>query len=168
MVGAPLLEDAVELAVKWHRGQKDKAGEPYILHPLRVMLDPTLQTEEERIVAIFHDVLEDCGVSEARIRYYGFSETIIAALKCLTRREGEEYMSYIDRVANGSAIARRVKIADLKDNADLSRFTDPTEKDFERAEKYRSALAYLGVREPKKEYGVLRPAWSDGGADAII
>jgi (p)ppGpp synthase/HD superfamily hydrolase len=114
----PTLEDAIALAVEAHRNQRDKSGEPYILHALRVMF--TCETEVERIVAVLHDVAEDTDRSFDDLRKLGFSEEVLDALDCVTKREGESYEPFVERAA-GNPIARNVKLADLKDNMDLRR-----------------------------------------------
>src|SRR5687768_5246030 len=134
------LERAVALAVKAHAGQVDKAGAPYILHPLRVML--RFATDEERIVAVLHDIVEDCNLSLDDLRKQGFSPEIIAALDCLTRRPEEPYDIFISRAAQNSS-ARRVKLADLEDNSDLSRLSSPTGEDHARVQKYDRASRVL-------------------------
>ena len=113
------LERAIAIAVEAHSGQIDKAGSPYMLHPLRVML--ALRTNDERIVGVLHDVCEDCpGWDFDRLRREGFSETIIEALASVTKIKGENYEDFVLRAA-GNAIGRHVKKADLVDNSDLSR-----------------------------------------------
>jgi (p)ppGpp synthase/HD superfamily hydrolase len=140
------LERAIEIAAAGHAGQKDKAGAPYVLHPLRMML--ALATNEERIVAVLHDVVEDVsGWSFERLRQEGFSEEILAALDSVTKREGEDYDAFVRRAAV-NPIGRRVKMADLRDNCDLSRIAAPTARDHERIAKYRRALAYLEAPGP--------------------
>lgn len=135
------LERAIEIAARGHAGQVDKAGAPYILHPLRVML--AVKTNEERIVAVLHDVVEDVeGWSFDRLREEGFGETVIAGLESVTKRAGEDYEAFVRRAAE-NPIGRRVKMADLRDNCDLSRIAAPTEKDHERIAKYRRAIAWL-------------------------
>ncbi len=135
------LERAIAIAAEAHAGQVDKAGAPYILHPLRVMM--ALSTPEERMVAVLHDVCEDCpGWDFDRLRAEGFPEAVIAGLQAVTRREGEDYESFVRRAAR-HPIGRRVKRADLADNSDLSRIAEPTEKDRARVEKYRKAIAAL-------------------------
>src|SRR5687767_2629355 len=81
------LERAIAIAAQAHAGQVDKAGQPYILHPLRVML--RLATEEERIVGVLHDVVEDTPVSLQQLRDEGFSESVLSAVEALTKRDGE-------------------------------------------------------------------------------
>ncbi len=134
------FEDAIRLAVEVHQGQKDKAGSPYILHPLRAML--SMATETEMIVAVLHDVVEDGGITIDDLRKAGFSEEITDAIDCLTRRDGEEYDELIDRVKS-NPLAVKVKIADLRDNSNLGRIAEPKENDYKRLEKYRQALAEL-------------------------
>jgi len=131
-----MLNKAIEIATRAHAGQVDKAGEPYILHPLRVML--SCKNELERICAVLHDVVEDSEITFDDLRKEGFSEDIITVLDCLTKRRGESYDEFIDRVLKNET-ACRVKLADLRDNMDLTRIKDPKDKDFERIKKYKEA-----------------------------
>jgi GTP diphosphokinase / guanosine-3',5'-bis(diphosphate) 3'-diphosphatase len=101
-----------------------------------------MDTSEERIVAMLHDVIEDTDIPLEYLREEGYSETIVQAIDYLTRREGESYMDFIKRVKQ-NPIARKVKIADIKDNMDLSRIPNPTEKDFQRMKRYEKALREL-------------------------
>lgn len=141
----PGLEDAIALAARAHRGQTDKAGQPYILHPLRVMLG--VDGELERLAAVLHDVVEDCGVTLAELRRLGYPEPVLAALDRLTRRSGESYEDFIARAA-GDPIAMAVKLADLRDNMDLRRLPDPGPRDRERLERYRKAFKRLSGKDP--------------------
>lgn len=118
MESRPMLERAIEIAAKAHAGQLDKGGQPYILHPLRVML--ALTSDEARMAAVLHDVLEDTYVSIVDLRLQGFPQTVLDAVEALTRREGETYTGYVLR-ASENPIARAVKLADLRDNMDPSR-----------------------------------------------
>jgi hypothetical protein len=136
----PGLEDAIRLAVDAHRGQVDKAGAPYVLHPLRLML--SMGTSPERMAAVLHDVVEDSGITLGELQRLGYPPDVVDAVDALTRREGETYEDFVER-AGRSPIARAVKAADLRDNMDLSRIAEPTEKDEQRAEKYRRALAKM-------------------------
>jgi (p)ppGpp synthase/HD superfamily hydrolase len=136
----PTLEDAIILAVQAHCGQKDKAGQPYFLHPLRVML--SMETETERMAAVLHDVVEDTGVTLEDLRTRGYPEEVIMAVEALTRRETETYDQFIERVGR-NPMARKVKIADLQDNIDLGRLADPGPRDLARVDKYRRALEKL-------------------------
>lgn len=136
------LSRAIEIAVMAHAGQTDKAGAPYILHPLRVML--ALQSEEDRIVGVLHDVIEDCpDWTPDRLRAEGFSDAVMTALAHVTKlAENEDYPLFIARAAQ-DPIARRVKRADLLDNLDVRRLTSVSEKDGKRLSKYLAALAQL-------------------------
>ena len=129
----PSLEDAIALAVEAHRGQRDKAGQPDVLHVLRVMF--RCETELERTVAVLHDVVEDTGRSPDDLRRLGYSEEVLAALDCVTKRQGEDYAAFVERAA-ANPLARRVKLADLEDNLDLLRVTDVGPKDAERLARY--------------------------------
>lgn len=138
------LERAIAIAAQAHAGQADKAGAPYILHPLRMML--TLQTDAERITAVLHDVVEDTPWTLTDLRAEGFSEDVLTALESVTKRQGEEYEAFIQRSAQ-NRIGRRVKLADLHDNSDISRIPSPTKKDFARLEKYKRAIVVLEAIE---------------------
>ncbi|MEI6515666.1 MAG: HD domain-containing protein [bacterium] len=138
------LEKALALAVSAHTGQTDKVGEPYILHPLRVMMK--MRGKAERIVAALHDVVEDSAITLADLRTAGFSEEIIEAVDGLTRRENESYEDYITR-ASFNPIARKVKIADLEDNMDLRRLNNLEDADRDRMTRYRKTYRLLTGRD---------------------
>lgn len=135
-----LLEKAIALAVEAHQEQRDKAGQPYILHPLRMML--RMETPAEKIAAVLHDVVEDTAWTLNTLRDQGFPEEIVEAVDGLTRRKDESYDAFITRAA-GNPLARRVKLADLEDNMDLRRLGDLTAKDLERLVRYKRAWTYL-------------------------
>jgi len=132
-----MLEKAIRIAAAAHAGQLDKGGNPYILHPLRVMLAMTNDTD--RICAVLHDVLEDSEVAPDDLRDEGFPEAIIDAVCSLTKRSGETYDDFIGRVLQNDT-ACRVKLADLVDNTDLARIPDPSAEDVARIEKYQNAI----------------------------
>ncbi|VVO82417.1 HD domain-containing protein [Pseudomonas sp. H22_DOA] len=134
------LERAIAIAAAAHAGQLDKGGAPYILHPLKVMLRMT--TLEERIVAVLHDVVEDCDISLDDLRKEGFSEEVLTAIQSVTKVPGESYEDFVERAAQ-NPIGRVVKLADLEENSDLSRIASPSWDDLERVEKYRRAIARL-------------------------
>lgn len=106
------IPDAIALAARAHSGQVDKAGEPYILHPIRVGMAG--ENEAEKIVGFLHDVLEDTDVTETRIRAF-FGIEIWRSLKSVTREPGEPYEQFILR-AKQDRVGRKVKINDLIDN----------------------------------------------------
>lgn len=135
------IERAIEIAAAAHAGQVDKAGAPYILHPLRVMLRMT--TGNERIAAVLHDVVEDSRWTLDLLRAEGFSEDIVRAIDSVTRREGETYEAFVAR-AGLDPVGRRVKLADLEDNCDLGRIAAPSERDRARVDRYRRAIEQLG------------------------
>jgi (p)ppGpp synthase/HD superfamily hydrolase len=141
---ADLLEKAISIAVEAHRGQRDRTGAPYIVHPMRVMAG--VNTDVEKMVAILHDVVEDTTWTFEKLRQEGFSDEVIDALKCVTKREGEEYEDFVKRSASNS-IARRVKLADLEHNMDARRLSNVTEKDVERLNKYVRAWRFLNGLE---------------------
>ena len=137
------LERAIAIAVEAHAGQVDKAGEPYILHVLRVML--AVETTEERVVAVLHDVVEDTDWTIGRLREEGFPERVLGAIQSVTKQDGETYQEFVSRAAT-DPIGRAAKIADLLDNSDLSRIPHPTDADRARLARYRDALTLLGVK----------------------
>lgn len=134
------LERAVEIAARAHAGQRDKAGEPYILHPLRVML--SLGGEHERMAAVLHDVVEDIPVTLEDLAREGFPPEVLEAIDALTKRNGERRPDAAARAVR-NPIARAVKLADLKDNMDLSRLPGPTESDFARLREYEEVRRLL-------------------------
>ena len=135
------LERAIALASQAHEGQVDKAGAPYILHPLRVML--AQRTDAARIVAVFHDVCEDCaGWTFERLPGEGFTPELIEALRSVTKVDGEDYMDFVRRAA-ANPVGRTVKMADLRDNLDIRRIAKLADKDLERINRYKAAVQWL-------------------------
>jgi (p)ppGpp synthase/HD superfamily hydrolase len=139
-----ILERAIDVAVKSHQGQTDKAGQPYILHPLRVMM--RMQTHEERIAAVLHDVIEDTDVTIDDLGKAGVPQDVLVVVDHLTHRPDESYEAYVERIAT-HPIARRIKIADLEDNMDFKRLAQITEKDLARWQKYHRAWVRLKEME---------------------
>jgi hypothetical protein len=134
------IERAVVIAAEAHIGQIDKAGAPYLLHPLRLMFQT--ETTEDRIVAVLHEVVEDSDWSLERLRREGFSQVIIEAVDSVIRRHDETYEEFVLGAAQ-NPIGRRVKLADLRDNCDLNRIANPTEEDLERIATYKNATMLL-------------------------
>lgn len=135
------LEKAIEIATEAHQGQFDKAGRDYIGHPLRVM--EMGKTEEERIVGVLHDVIEDTYWTFEKLAEEGFSDEVIAALRCVTKiSENENYDDFIDRVKK-NPLAVAVKINDLTDNMDIRRLPYLSDKDVKRLKKYLKAYKRL-------------------------
>lgn len=151
------LQRAISIAVEAHEGQVDKGGNPYILHPMRVMM--SLRTVDEMIVGVLHDVVEDCsdrGFGWQKLEEEGFSNVVLDALKSVTKTPEEEshfktlsgedritaYLRFVDR-AKSNPIGRRVKRADIYDNLNVTRIDKLTEKDLARLNQYKVALRYL-------------------------
>ena len=130
------LEHAIALATNAHKGQQDKNGSPYILHPLRLMT--RMGSAIDKIVAALHDVVEDTSVTIQDLKEKGFSRDVLDAVDCLTRRQDETYDAFIERCKT-NPIAMRVKIADLEDNMDIRRFDKLQAEDLERLNKYLKA-----------------------------
>lgn len=128
-----LLHTAIEIAKNAHSGQKDKAGKPYIEHPLRVMNN--LETTEEKIIGVLHDVIEDTSFTLDNLIAMGFPQAIVQAIDALTKRPQENYENYLARVKS-NYLALKVKIADMQDNMNIQRIENPTEKDYQRLAKY--------------------------------
>jgi (p)ppGpp synthase/HD superfamily hydrolase len=152
------LEKAIELAARYHAGQKDKQGQPYILHPLRLML--RVEGEEARIVAVLHDTLEDTSLTEADLRREGFSESIIQAVLAVTHRAGEPYADYVVR-CKALESARRAKLADLEDNSRLDRCilrAGSTGRDFARLHRYFLSYKFLTDALTEQQYRHLMAA----------
>ncbi|MGI6409379.1 MAG: guanosine-3',5'-bis(diphosphate) 3'-pyrophosphohydrolase [Gammaproteobacteria bacterium] len=143
------LEHALVIAALAHAGQRDKAGQPYILHPLRMMLK--LETEQERMVALLHDVLEDTAVTLAELEEAGFSVEVLQAVQTLTRRPGESRMEAAQRAAQ-DPLALSVKLADNADNLNPQRIAEPQEEDLQRMREYRKVRRFLlQARKQKAE-----------------
>ena len=140
MLGAMLL-----LATNAHAGQFDKGGNPYILHPLKVMHYTKSQDEEIQCIALGHDVIEDTSVTYQDLRDAGISERVISALRALTKVPGQTYQEYKDSVfANRDAMI--VKAADLRHNSDIRRLKGVTEKDVARIAKYMQFYSEIQVK----------------------
>jgi (p)ppGpp synthase/HD superfamily hydrolase len=149
------IEKALLIAAKAHEGQKDKQGQPYILHPLRAMM--SVEGAEAQIVAVLHDVIEDTSVTADDLRKAGFSEKVVAAVLCVTHPKDEPYTDYVVR-CKGNDIARQVKLADLKDNARLDRMIfrpQRVESDMARLCKYVLSYKFLTDQITEQQYRTL-------------
>jgi (p)ppGpp synthase/HD superfamily hydrolase len=139
------LERAIQIAAEAHFGQTDKGGQPYILHPIRVMLRMT--TNEERIIGVLHDVVEDSEYSFEKLASEGFSKEVIDAVAALTKLPGESRIAAARRAA-AHPLARTVKLADNAENMDLGRISNPTEKDLARLKEYEQVRIILMAAGP--------------------
>ena len=139
MIYTEQTKKAMIIAYNAHHGQVDKSGVPYIFHPIHVA--EQMETEEECIVALLHDTVEDTNIT-FEVLEKEFSATVIEALKLLTHDESIDYFDYVRKLKN-NPIAKKVKLADLYHNSDITRMENPTEKDCKRKEKYHKAILIL-------------------------
>ena len=137
-----MIDIALAIAKKAHAGQVDKAGVDYIQHPLYVASQ--IKTEQEKAVALLHDVLEDSDITAADLLAYGLSNEVVTAVQTLTKKKGQSYQDYLEKVKSND-LARVVKLADLKHNSDLSRLKTVSNTDYERVKKYKNAIRYLST-----------------------
>jgi (p)ppGpp synthase/HD superfamily hydrolase len=139
------LTNAVAYAAAMHDGQTDKAGAPYILHPMRVASSFDLTNEHQRVVAVLHDVIEDTSADWSSVAA-NFGDDVADDVELLSHLDRDEpYIEgYIARIASsGNVDAMRVKLADLEDNLNLRRSKVVTEAHALRNAKYRRAKQLL-------------------------
>ena len=135
-----LYDKALRIAIHAHKGQVDKAGREYVMHPIRVA--ERCKDPRAKIVALLHDTIEDTGVTEEYLRREGFPDEIISGVLSVTKRDKEEYDDFVRRAAENT-IGRVVKIADLEDNMDIRRLPEMTDYDVARLRKYLRAWQFL-------------------------
>jgi GTP diphosphokinase / guanosine-3',5'-bis(diphosphate) 3'-diphosphatase len=136
------LAKAIAIASSAFEDKTDKAGEPYILHCLRVMNSVSQDDHELMSIAALHDVVEDTDITLEDLRALGFSLRVLTAVDLLTHRKADTYEEYIKKIStNPDAV--KVKLADLKDNSNITRLKGLRKKDFDRVEKYHKAFVYL-------------------------
>ena len=138
------IEDAIAIAADAHKGQKDKAGAAYILHPLRLIMK--METEAEMLAAVLHDVIEDTGWTIEKLREEGFPDEVLAAVESVTKREGEDYDDFITR-ASQNPIGRRVKIGDLEDNLNTLRLSELQPKQLDNLAKCHRSWRRLSAKQ---------------------
>ncbi len=141
MIYTDNVKKAALIAYEAHSGAFDKAGMPYIFHPIHIA--EQMDDEDSVITALLHDVIEDSSIILEDIEHAGFSENVKNALEAITKTAGESYFEYIGRVKQNT-LAAKVKLCDLKHNSDISRISNPSEEDFRRLEKYKKAIEILG------------------------
>ena len=139
MINTKLTKKAMIIAYNAHMNQFDRAGVPYIYHPIH--LAEQMDTEIECIVALLHDVVEDTDVTFEQLKKE-FSGEVIEVLKLLTHDKNTDYMEYIMKLKK-NPIAKKIKIADIKHNLDETRLEKVTSKDIARRNKYKKALEIL-------------------------
>lgn len=142
MIYTSLTKAALKLSFEAHKDAVDKSGAPYVYHPFH--LAESMTDEYTTVVALLHDVIEDTDYTLGDLRAMGFPEAVLEALALMTHDPAVPYMDYVREIAK-NPIARAVKIADLRHNSDLTRLDAVTERDLERIEKYKAALALLGA-----------------------
>ena len=140
MIYTSLTKKALRLCFDAHREQVDKTGLPYVFHPFH--LAEQMKDEYTTVCALLHDVVEDTDYTLEDLRGMGFPNEVVDALVLLTHDPAVPYMDYVKLIAE-NPIARKVKMADLRHNSDLSRLDEVDEWALKRNEKYKKALAYL-------------------------
>ena len=158
---------ALRICFDAHRDQVDKSGLPYVFHPFH--LAEQMDTEHETCAALLHDVMEDTDMTGSDLVAAGIPEQYVATCRLLTHDEGVAYMDYVDALKH-DPVARKVKMADLRHNADSSRLDgEPTEADQKRFEKYHRALALLeGVEAAEKAHAAFGEYFTGRTADDVM
>lgn len=132
------ISKALDIAINAHNGQVDKGGYDYIYHPITVALH--CDTENEKVVALLHDVVEDTDVTIESLQC--FDTEVVEAVNAITKKENQSLNEYLNYV-KANEIARKVKIQDIMHNMDVSRLRVVTEKDIKRIDKYKQELEFL-------------------------
>ena len=140
MIYTKYTQKALKLCFEAHKDQLDKSGMPYVFHPFH--LAEQMDSEESTIVALLHDVVEDTDLTIEDLKAMGFSDEVTDAITLMTHEEGVEYMDYVKKIKNNE-LARKVKLADLKHNSDLTRLEEADERALKRQEKYLKAIKLL-------------------------
>ena len=140
MIYTPLTKKAMILCFEAHKHQRDKSGIPYVFHPIH--LAEQMDDEYSTVTALLHDVVEDTDYTPEDLRRMGYPEPVLEALKLLTHDDGVPYMDYVAAIKE-NPIARKVKLADLRHNSDVTRLDVVDEKALNRVQKYREAIKLL-------------------------
>ena len=135
------VKKAALIAYNAHKDQSDKGGYPYIMHPIHIA--DQMETEDETIAALLHDVIEDTDIGFDYLKKEGFSDTVINCLKILTKDPNEDYMDYIRKIKKTGGIALKIKKADMAHNMIAERISKKIQSDESRMEKYRAAFDIL-------------------------
>jgi (p)ppGpp synthase/HD superfamily hydrolase len=140
-----VIEKALLFALRVHEGKQDRTGQPYILHPLHLMMQ--MESDTERLAAILHDTVEDSTHTLDDVRALGVPADVVRAVELLTHdKENEPYLEYVRRL-RADPVARRVKMADLRHNMDIRRLPQLTTRDYDRLARYRQAWEILTAGE---------------------
>ncbi len=140
MIYTKQTKKALEIAFEIHKDQKDRAGLPYIVHP--IILAENMEDEQSTILALLHDTIEDSNLTLEDLSKEGFPPEILEALDILTHKDNVGYSDYI-KIIKGNTLATKVKIADLMHNNNLDRLDKVSDKDSKRVKKYQEALDFL-------------------------
>lgn len=140
MIYTPLTKNAIKISFDAHKNQVDKSGMPYVYHPFH--LAEQMDDEYSTCVALLHDVVEDTDITLDDLRRNGFPEEVIEALSLMTHNDDVPYLDYV-RAMKDNPIARKVKLADLAHNSDLTRLDEVDDKAIERVNKYKQAIFIL-------------------------
>ena len=140
MIYTPITKKAMKLCFEAHKNQVDKSGIPYVFHPFH--LAEQMTDENTIIVALLHDVIEDTDYTLDDLKKMKFPDEVCEALSYLTHDDSIPYLEYVKKIRENE-IAKRVKLADLKHNSDLSRLDCVTKEDLLRIEKYKRAIKIL-------------------------
>ena len=140
MIYTDMTKKALMLCFQAHKDQVDKSGMPYVFHPFH--LAEQMEDEDTTIVALLHDVVEDTNYTISDLNNMGFPQQVMDAIAVMTHDASVPYLDYVAKLKE-NAIARTVKLADLRHNSDLTRLEHVDEKALERVEKYRKAIAIL-------------------------
>ena len=140
MIYTEATKTAMRICYKAHMRQFDRDGIPYVFHPIH--LAEQMDDENSTVVALLHDVVEDTKCTLEDLKSMGFNEEVLAAIALLTHDKAVPYEEYVLNLQS-NPIARKVKLADLRHNSDLTRLSKITENDFKRVEKYKRAIQIL-------------------------
>ena len=140
MIYTEKTKKALKLCFEAHKDQVDKSGLPYVFHPFH--LAEQMQDENTTIVALLHDVVEDTDYTLDDLRAMGFGDEVMEALSYMTHDPAVPYMEYVAKIREND-IARRVKLADLRHNSDITRLDTVDRKSLDRVEKYAQAIRLL-------------------------
>lgn len=140
MIYTPKTKRAIQIMYQSHKNQFDKSGIPYVFHPWHIA--EQMDDENSTIVALLHDVVEDSNITFDDFYNENFDSLVIEALKLLTHDKDKDYYEYIEMISKNE-LAKKVKIADLKHNCDLSRLNEVNQTDLSRVEKYKNSIKFL-------------------------
>lgn len=140
MLYTEMTKKALKLCFNAHKDQLDKSGLPYVFHPFH--LADQMNDENTTIVALLHDIVEDTDYTLKDLRKMGYNEEVLGAIELMTHGDDVPYMDYVAKIKE-NPIAKKVKLADLRHNSDITRLDTITQKDLERAEKYKKAILLL-------------------------